>query len=204
MSHMIAGADSLSAVTSSLLQSAGAVLGDIQFWGRYFTSPTSSPYSPSKENKLLHDRGIRVLPLGRQTNHVNGTEDTGFADGQNNAQAVFHAFGKSYLESQGGVFYLFLDVENKPTLSADYWRGWTRGIAAATEGTNVTFLPALYTNQCSPDTWNGLSAAMATGAPCEALYVAHWMQSAPKPFPPPPWKESYVTPTTPIPWAACN
>jgi hypothetical protein len=44
-------------------------------WGRYFTSAGTSglvEYRHLRENQILRDAGIRVVPIARQTKHVMG------------------------------------------------------------------------------------------------------------------------------------
>lgn len=197
MTKGLAGADSLQTVTPSRIDEANTVLTNVVFWGRYFSTPSKTDYSPRSESQVLHDRGIRVLPIARQTKRVNGTRADGVTDGNNNAQAVLDAFGANYLAKQGGVFLIFLDVEDdkaNPALSAEYWKGWTTGLAQGTAGTNITFKPALYVRQYANNTWNSLAQAMKDGAPCAALYVAHWCTTKHCPIPPPDWSADKTNP----------
>ena len=78
----------------------------------------------------LRDRGIRVLPIARQTLHVNGSQVQGSADAGANADDLIMTFGADYLATQGGQFLLFLDVEGAPALSADYYFGWATALIA--------------------------------------------------------------------------
>src|SRR5215510_2232327 len=100
------GADSSSLVTTqiqgkNLIQHAEDLFGTTPVvWGRYFTSVTSSgtvEYRHLKENQILSDNNIRVLPIARQTKHVNGTQALGSADAEQNVEDLITTFGKDYL-----------------------------------------------------------------------------------------------------------
>ncbi len=129
------GADSSNLVTrliggKPMVDVAAELLGQMPvLWGRYFTSVATSglvEYRARRENQALRDRNIRVLPIARQTKHVDGTQADGSADAQLNAEDLIKTFGVSYLQSQGGRFIMFLDVEGTPSLSTDYYLGWAR------------------------------------------------------------------------------
>jgi hypothetical protein len=77
-------------------------------------------YRARRENQALRDRDIRVLPIARQTRHVDRTQAEGSADAQLNAEDFIRTFGASYLQSRGGKFIMMLDVEGTPSLSTDY------------------------------------------------------------------------------------
>jgi len=89
---MIVGADENAIVTQPRIDVATQQTGhSIEFWGRYFKNPgNTSPeqYQPNKEAALLNQKNIRVLPIGRQTGHVAGSESLGRADGKTNANAI--------------------------------------------------------------------------------------------------------------------
>ena len=118
-----AGADSSVPVTNQigdkdLIHIATEVFGQMPaFWGRYFTSASTSgnvEYRHLKENLMLNQNGIRVLPIARQTRNVNGTQASGSADAEVNVEDLITTFGQDYLESLGGRFLMFLDVEGSP------------------------------------------------------------------------------------------
>src|SRR5215469_18955835 len=99
------------------------------FWGRYFTSAATTgvvEYRHLKENQILFDNDIRVLPIARQTKRVDGTVADGSADATANAEDLIKTFGQEYLASQGGKFFMFLDVEGSPSLSLSYYSGWAQ------------------------------------------------------------------------------
>jgi len=104
------GADSSNLVTrliggKPMVDVAAELLGQMPvLWGRYFTSVATSglvEYRARRENQALRDRNIRVLPIARQTKHVDGTQADGSADAQLNAEDLIKTFGVSYLQSQG-------------------------------------------------------------------------------------------------------
>jgi hypothetical protein len=162
-------------------------------WGRYFTSASTTgnvEYRHLKENQPLRDRGIRVLPIARQTLHVNGSQADGRADAEANADDLITTFGPDYLATQGGQFLLFLDVEGVPALSADYYFGWATTLMVHSRnstGGKVAILPCVYGVQSDDLTWNNLNAACARGAECHGVWIARWRVrgcNAPLPFDP--------------------
>src|SRR5579859_4663703 len=101
----IVGADTAYPVTPALIAKAIEVtLGPIVFWARYFTSVRESgtvEYRHAVENPILAARGIRVLPVARQTNDVSRDRGAGFTDGVANARDLIATFGEDYLATQG-------------------------------------------------------------------------------------------------------
>ena len=71
----IGGVDTLERLTDAMIPEAQKLMGaKPRFWGRYFQGNSGDgEYLHAKENKPLHDAGIRVLPISRQTNKVGGT-----------------------------------------------------------------------------------------------------------------------------------
>ena len=150
------GADSSNLVTrlvngKPMVDVAAELLGQMPvLWGRYFTSVATSglvEYRARRENQALRDRNIRVLPIARQTKHVDGTQADGSADAQLNAEDLIKTFGASYLQSQGGRFLMFLDVEGTPSLSVDYYLGWARTLVDHSRSVSngaVTIVPGVY------------------------------------------------------------
>lgn len=171
-----AGVDSVATVTQALVDLVNQSFESMPvFWGRYFSTPTpgTGEYSPTVENPILRAAGIRVLPLARQTNRVHGSEQEGESDGRANAAALLTAFGLPYLVSQGGEFLMFLDVELAPTLSAEYYQGWCKGLASIDPA--ITIRPCVYASQANGETWSALNTAAAAGTPCHGLLVAHYV-----------------------------
>src|SRR5215213_7526985 len=135
------GADSSTPVTDALISTATQQFGQApQFWGRYFTSPTTGgevEYRHGSESPVLAQHNIRLLPVARQTTHVGGSQQQGVSDAQLNVQGV--------------QFLLFLDVEGSPStgspsLSLDYYLGWAQTLVSYSQSqTNntVTVLPCV-------------------------------------------------------------
>ena len=133
-----AGADSSTEVVHTIYgktlleHAAGLFGGPPRFWGRYFKIPEQqggTQYNPKTEHAALASAGIRVVPIARQTGRIHGNKADGAQDANGNVLAIFAAFGVDYLQTQGGEFYVYLDDEGapNPTLSTDYWSGWSAG-----------------------------------------------------------------------------
>jgi hypothetical protein len=180
------GADSSVLVTShiggkSLVELATDLYGEPPvFWGRYFTSASTAgtvEYRHLKENNILRENGIRVLPIVRQTKRVDGDEAVGSADGIANAHDILVTFGAGYLQTLGEEFYVFLDVEGAPSLSQAYYTGLASslsGHSSAATGGAVTLLSCVYATRSDSVTWSAMSAAAATGVECYGIWVARW------------------------------
>ncbi len=175
---MIVGADENAIVTQPRIDVASQQTGhSIEFWGRYFTNPGNpSPeqYQPNKEAALLNEKNIRVLPIGRQTGHVAGSESLGRADGTTNAKGIIGAFGTQVLSALPHGLVVFLDVEGPPdpSLSVDYYEGWADGLAQTAQAAGVKLLPAVYGPQGDSATWTHLAQAVSNGAACEGTWIA--------------------------------
>jgi len=168
------GADTMGNVTVANIHEASHLIGATpRFWGRYFVG-RDAEYRGSLENKVLHDNGIRVVPVCRETNLIHGTSAKGKEIGAKVAADVLVTFGEDYLASQGGAFYIFLDTEPapQPSLSTDYYLGWSKAVIEASK--KVRFLPALYINQGDERTASALKVAMEKGAECHGLWVANY------------------------------
>ena len=180
------GADSALIVTSringrTLIDLATDVFGQTPVvWGRYFTSAAvtgTDEYRPLRENQALRTLGIRVMPIARQTKHVDGSEDQGVVDAKDNAEDLIKTFGADYLRTQGGKFLMFLDVEGAPSMSESYYRGWAKTLveySSVFSGGAVTILPGVYATQGDDPTWRALEAAAASGVSCEGAWIARW------------------------------
>ncbi|MBV9653255.1 MAG: hypothetical protein JOZ42_01695 [Acetobacteraceae bacterium] len=149
-------------------------------WGRYFTSTASSgtvEYRHLRENQPLRDRGIRVLPIARQTKRVDGSQAEGSEDAQQNADDLIATFTADYLASQGDSFLMFLDVEGAPPLSMAYYLGWATTLLShsrvSTDG-RVSLLPCVYGVQSDNQTWNSVKSACDRGATCAGAWIARW------------------------------
>jgi hypothetical protein len=204
MANGLPGADSASPVTSQvggqgLIDVARNHFGAVPaFWGRYFTSIETKgdvEYHHATEGAALNASGIRVLPVARQTLRVNGTAADGAADGAANAADVLASFGADYLVTLGNTFFVFLDVEGNPSLSADYYTGWAQAIAAsssAATGGRVSLRPCVYAEPKDAPTWEALRQAMANGADCGGAWVARYLNDGCTRFPD--WDDAFVTP----------
>ena len=177
----IGGVDTLEEVkSSSMIQEAAKFMKESpRFWGRYFYQGKKGDgeYIANEENKPLHDAGIRVLPISRQTSDVNGNREKGLDVGRRHAADVLATFGEDYLASQGDSFYIFLDVEGldekNPPLSKEFYLGWSKAIVDASN--KIKLLPCVYTNAKKDQTSKqNLSAAMKEGAQCHGLWVANY------------------------------
>jgi hypothetical protein len=204
------GADSSVLVTTqiggkSLVELANELYGEPPvFWGRYFTSNSGSgnvEYRHLKENQLLRENNIRVLPIARQTRRVNGTQADGSADGEANVDDLLATFGIDYLASVGSEFYMFLDVEGSPSLSKAYYTGWAQTIVnhSATEtNEQVQVTPCVYASKSDTPTWSAVSAAVSIGVLCRGAWVARWPSSGCQPLPD--WDQNKILPSVAIPF----
>ncbi len=195
----IGGVDTLKGVQPSLIPPVHKYMGtQPRFWGRYFQGNTrDGEYLHADENNPLHDAGIRVIPISRQTNKVGGTEQDGMELGTSHAKDVLATFGEDYLVSQGDSFYIFLDVEgvdDQPSLSKEFYQGWSNAVANASH--QVKFLPCIYINaKGDPTSQRNLSAAMKEGAQCHGLWVANY-DKQPQISP---WNREKVKPVIAVP-----
>src|SRR5215468_2860301 len=149
-------------------------------WGRYFTSAATSglvEYRAHRENQALRDRNIRVLPIARQTKHVDGAHAEGSVDARLNAEDLIKTFSASYLKSIGGEFLMFLDVEGTPSLSADYYTGWAKTLVDHSQSFShgaVKILPGVYATQGDDATWQAVATASQRGVQSHGAWVARW------------------------------
>ena len=131
------GADTSTVVTQELIALATVQLGTKPlFWGRYFKGPgDQNPvrYQAQLEGLILNSNGIRVLPIAQQTNNVALDQSTGHRDGLRNGAAIISSFGQIYLSNLVDGILVFLDVEGhpNPSLSAEYYKGWSNGLIVA-------------------------------------------------------------------------
>ncbi|HEY6444935.1 MAG TPA: hypothetical protein VIY53_00630 [Acidobacteriaceae bacterium] len=204
MATGLPAADSISPVTSNMIQSATNFYGATPaFWGRYFTSVSTggiAEYHHATENGPLNSAGIRLLPVARQTKNVNGTAAQGTADGNANAQDFITTFGVDVLTAQGGSFYMFLDVESTPALSQAYYTGWAQGLAQESQSLSngaVQVLPCVYGTQSDVPTWTAVAAAMSAGVPCGGAWIARYFSGQCAMGQ---WNDAVVTPHAPVPF----
>src|SRR5262245_34681607 len=180
------GADSSVLVTSkiqgkTLIQLATELFEEQPiFWGRYFTSVSTTgtvEYRHLKENQILRDHNIRVLPIARQTKRVGGSQALGSVDAEQNVEDLILTFGQDYLASQGGEFLMVLDVEGAPSLSVAYYTGWAQTVLAHsrdfTHGA-VTISPCVYAPRGDDATWQAVADAADRGVACDGAWIARW------------------------------
>lgn len=180
------GADSSNLVTrlidgKPMVDVAADLFGAMPvLWGRYFTSVAATglvEYRAQRENQALRDRNIRVLPIARQTKHVDGTQSSGSADAALNAEDFIKTFGADYLKSQGGTFIMFLDVEGTPSLSVDYYLGWARTLVDHSQSFSngaVKIVPGVYATQSDDSTWRAVANAGDRGVKTQGAWTARW------------------------------
>ncbi len=206
MARGLAGADSSTPVTASLIEAATQLFGETPaLWGRYFTSPEtfgSTEYHHADESAVLAQAGVRLLPIARQTTRVAGSEQDGAADAQENVDDLFASFGAPYLAAKGGQILLFLDVEGSPStgspsLSASYYAGWSQTLATYSRSSSlntVTVLPCVYARQGDEATWNVVAA---TGVQCAGAWVARYYSGSCAMSD---WDDSIVMPAVQLPF----
>jgi len=172
-------------------------------WGRYFTSVSTSgdvEYRHLKENELLRQHNVRVLPIARQTKRVNGTQAQGSSDAEANVEDLLTTFGTDYLSSQGGSFFMFLDVEGAPSLSVAYYMGWAQTLlahsATITDGV-VRVLPCVYATRSDQATWQAIASAAEQSVECSGVWVARWVHRGCHDLDD--WQDAVVTPKTALP-----
>lgn len=176
MTNRIVGIDCYSQFTDFILASATSLMKQKPtFCGRYFTSPTTTSgaeYKRRKESKVFNRNNVLVLPIARQTNHVDGSFVLGQNDGIANSSDLVASFGGDYLSSIGGKFRIFLDVEGDKTsqLSTAYYQGWCDGLKRAIS--TVEFLPCLYGLPGDARTWRALQVAIDLGCQCHGVWLA--------------------------------
>ena len=188
----------------SLVQLATTVFNATPvFWGRYFTSVATAgdvEYRHLKENQILRQNNIRVLPIARQTKHVNSSQAQGIADAQANVKDLITTFGQDYLAAQGGTFFLFLDVEGTPSLSAAYFKGWVQTLESASFDLSdgpVQILPGVYGNHDDEPTWEAVATCADQDIVCQGAWVARWVHHACHDMDD--WDDQMVLPKTELP-----
>ncbi len=174
----VQGADSAIRVNSDFIVSGATRLsGGIKpaYWGRYFSGTDFGgfgEYKRREENNILRKNNIRVLPIGRFTTRVGGEKRDGEIDGTAQAHDFLVTFGEDYLQSQGGEFYFFLDVEPSDPLSTEYYLGWSKAVKAISS--KIRILPCVYLGFQDKETSNALKEAMSRGAECHGLWIARY------------------------------
>jgi len=194
MTDQLLGIDSLAISSSSALLNAASssYLGKKpQFWGRYFYAPGQMNSSGKKdthyssaENAFLHENGIRLIPIARQTVRVTRGATEGEEDAKLNCDAIFDAISATYLAATDPEVIIYLDVEQKTPVTADYYEAWAKTIYAYSQqksANRVRFRPAVYTGPKSDQTWSSLRAALLNGAACYGAWIARYYYGSPVP-----------------------
>ncbi len=178
----VLGADISCAGNSHLIDVAGQVLTKPPaFFGRYFKKPGNTDpvqYQSASENAIFGKTGIRILCIGRQTNHVNGSGALGVSDAADNINAIMAAFGPQYLKNLGMAPIVFLDTEPQNPMSAEYYSSWASTLTnppAGIDTAGLSFTPAIYLNKSDDTTWKALQRAIGGGAPCAGAWVARYV-----------------------------
>lgn len=176
-------------------------------WGRYFNGfhTTGAEYKPA-EAGFFEALALKLVPVAQQTPKVNRT----FADGAANAALNIYKFisrvGLDVLAAQGDEFLMFLDVEGEqggsnPSMSADYYLGWSKTLVASSReqsANKLTILPAIYARAKDDVTWNALIDAQSRGAePCRGVWITRQhFDACTKPRPQ--WETAFITPAPAI------
>jgi len=203
------GIDSIDSVSQALLTNASSssYVGQApQFWGRYFYAPgqlnaagnKDSHYAAS-ESALLRAKGIRVLPIARQTALVGGNAAQATNDAKNNIAALFEVFPAAYLSGADPDILMFLDVEPDNPLSVEYYTAWSATLiseAAGLSNNRVRVHPAIYGNHGDVATWTALNTAVAGDAVCDGIWVARYYFPSPQPHA---WIDALVAPSVTLP-----
>jgi hypothetical protein len=170
------------------------------FWGRYFKRPGyARDYSAIRENALLNRRGIKLLPVGRQTTGVGGTVDRGLKDGDANVDAFIDAVGVETLAGAGRQFMMFLDIEDTP-LSLQYFIGWSNALHQRSKersGDRFEILPAVYARTSDDSTWRAIAHAADLGHPTAGVWVIRMRRGACESVPD--WDPAFFMPAVTLP-----
>jgi hypothetical protein len=176
MSKGLAGVDSSSPVTQSLIDQVHQHFqAPAAYWGRYFGGVTSNDpaeYRQVLESALLAKAKIPILCIGQNTLKVGGSRSDGFRDGTDQLEDILASFDPTKLAQQKEVL-VFLDVEPRPAMSADYYLGWSQAVQED-RANGIKFLACLYSNWASNSTWTSLVSACKNGASCHGVWVAAW------------------------------
>jgi hypothetical protein len=188
------GADSSVPVTTHI---GGQTLVDLAraqfeqppvFWGRYFSPGADSfaEYTHLTENNILRNENIKLLPIAQQTKNVNLTYSDGAGDAQANVTDMINTFGMQFLSNLEEDIYMFLDVEGAPSLSVEYYEGWSTNIVSFSKRKlgGRAIQPCVYATQGDTVTWNSVRSAVNSGnATFFGAWVAEWPASGCHPLP---------------------
>ena len=197
----IAAADSSVRLTRSRFNSAKSLLGERPAaWGRYFNGfhTHSAEYQP-EEASLFKELKVKLIPIAQQTPKVAGSALDGAAHAAVNVYKFISRIGVDHLAKNGSEYLMFLDVEGAPSLSADYYTGWSKTLVSASRDQSerrFTIVPAVYARPRDDETWTALSEAHRMGAePCRGVWTARFhFNACDKPRPD--WEANFLTPST--------
>jgi hypothetical protein len=199
----IAAADTSVRLTQKSFKLAASLAGENAVaWGRYFNGfhTTSAEYRP-QEAARFEALEMKLIPIAQQTPKVNGSSQEGAANAAINVQKFLSRIGADHLAANGNEYLMFLDVEgdgqDNPSLSADYYRGWSQTLVSASRdqsGGRFTMVPAMYARTKDTTTWNALRKAEANGAErCRGVWVARQHIGSCKKARPD-WEPDFLTP----------
>jgi hypothetical protein len=171
------------------------------FWCREFGSSGQrnikghvESYYSSSESDFLRSNNIRVLPIARQSSHVNGSADEARFDAARNVAAIFEVFPPAYLSGADPDILVFLAIEQDAPVTTTYYAAWSAAIIeTGMERSNgrVRLHPAVYSSYAANETWAALRCAIGDGAVCDGALIARCSYPSPAPRP---WCDQYVTP----------
>jgi hypothetical protein len=187
---LMVGFDSFAPVTDAIIAQVMALTGRAPaFCGRYMSGIDyhgAGEYTHATESPVLARHGIPLLPIGRYTTRVGGTQAQGLQDGGDQAEDLKESLGTAF---RPGLL-LFLDVEADTPLSSAYWTGWAQAVSAA------GLLPAIYGSIfAGGSTWISLRDAIENHAPCAGIWGAYYKNQAPTPVPE--WADADTVPVLP-------
>lgn len=195
----ITAADSSVRLTRSRFNLAKSLLGERPAaWGRYFNGfhTHSAEYQP-EEASLFKELGVKLIPIAQQTPKVAGSALDGAAHAAVNAYKFISRIGVDHLAENGDEYVMFLDVESEPSLSAEYFAGWSKTLVSASRDQSegrFTIFPAVYARPRDDETWTALREAQRLGAePCRGIWAARYhFNACDKPRPD--WETDFLTP----------
>ncbi len=161
--------DSLAPMTEAavdfLLCKSGGVLP--LAWGRYLDADLTHDI----ETAAAH--GIPLLLIARRSSRVCMGREAGTHDGAEDRATAEHWIALAASKGASVLRSVFLDVEQEPDLTSDYWHAWS----AAFDGAEV--VPCIYAPNRNwwPASWAALESAVAAGARCGGAWVAMYHQA---------------------------
>ncbi|RBW69161.1 glycoside hydrolase domain-containing protein [Bacillus taeanensis] len=121
MARKLWGVDSAAAVTDDLYNCVVKNYGKPSYWGRYLTTVENVSDGLTKEEiRLLHNRGVKVLPIYNVFKEAVGYEKGKIAA----LNTLFHARRLGFPKD----VYLFANVEKFFNVDEGWIRGWVDGI----------------------------------------------------------------------------